>query len=243
MSGLEGKVAIVTGSASGIGAAVARRFGAEGASVVVNSVRSVDAGREVADSLPSAMYVQADVADPADGERLIASALEQFGHLDVLVNNAGTTEVIPHADLDAAGLDVWRKIFEVNVFAPWLLSRSAVPALRQSRGNIINVTSIAGVRPTGSSIPYAASKAALNHMTLLLANALGPDVRVNAVAPGLIDTPWTADWDAVRAYVRATAPMARSGTPEDVAEVALMLAVAEYVTGEVILVDGGMALR
>jgi ketoreductase RED2 len=243
MSGLEGKVAIVTGSASGIGAAVARRFGAEGASVVVNSVRSVDAGREVADSLPSAMYVQADVADPADAERLIASALEQFGHIDVLVNNAGTTEVIPHADLDAAGLDVWRKIFEVNVFAPWLLSRSAVPALRQSRGNIINVTSIAGVRPTGSSIPYAASKAALNHMTLLLANALGPDVRVNAVAPGLIDTPWTADWDAVRAYVRATAPMARSGTPEDVAEVALMLAVAEYVTGEVILVDGGMALR
>ena len=243
MSALEGKVAIVTGSASGIGAAVARRFGAEGASVVVNSVRSVDAGREVAASLPSAMYVRADVADPADGERLVASALEQFGHLDVLVNNAGITEVIPHSDLDAAGLDIWRKIFEVNVFAPWLLSRSAVPALRQSRGNIINVTSIAGVRPTGSSIPYAASKAAVNHMTLLLANVLGPDVRVNAVAPGLIDTPWTADWDAVRAFVRTTAPMARSGTPEDVAEVALMLAVAEYVTGEVVLVDGGLALR
>jgi len=243
VSALEGKVAIVTGSASGIGAAVARRFGAEGASVVVNSVRSVDAGQELAASLPSAIYVQADVADPADGERLIASAVEQFGHLDVLVNNAGITEVIPHSDLDAAGLDVWRRIFEVNVFGAWLLSRSAVPALRERRGSIINVTSIAGVRPTGSSIPYAASKAALNHMTRLLANVLGPDVRVNAVAPGLIDTPWTADWDAIRAFVRANAPMARSGTPEDVAEVALMLAVADYVTGEVILVDGGIGLR
>jgi ketoreductase RED2 len=243
MGALEGKVAVVTGSASGIGAAIARRYADEGASVVVNSVRSAEAGRKLAASLPSAIYVQADVADEEDGKRLLAAALAEWGRVDVLVNNAGTTQVIPHADLDAAGLEVWRRIFEVNVFGTWLLSRSLVPALREAGGCIINITSVAGVRPTGSSIPYAASKAALNHLTLLLANTLGPSVRVNAIAPGLIDTPWTADWDAARSLVRATAPLGRSGTPEDVAEVALMLAVAQYVTGQVILVDGGLALR
>jgi ketoreductase RED2 len=243
MGSLDGRVAIVTGSSSGIGAAVARRFAAAGASVVVNSSRSVDAGQAVADELPSALYVQADIAEPDGVARLIGAAKERFGGLDVLVNNAGTTQVIPHGDLDAAGVDVWRRIFEVNVFATWALTCEAVPMLRERGGSIINVTSVAGVRPTGSSIPYAASKAALNHMTLLLANVLGPEVRVNAVAPGLIDTPWTADWDAVRSFVRSNAPMGRSGTPEDVAEVVLMLAVAEYVTGEVVLVDGGIALR
>ena len=243
MAALDGKVAIVTGSSSGIGAAVARRLASDGASVVVNSARSAEAGREVARTLPSAIYVQAAIADPAGVERLLRAATEEFGGLDILVNNAGTTQVIPHADLEAADLDVWRRIFEVNVFATWALTCAAVPVLRERRGNVINVTSVAGVRPTGSSIPYAASKAALNHMTRLLANVLGPDVRVNAVAPGLIDTPWTADWDTVRAFVRSTAPLARSGNPDDVAEVVLMLAKGEYVTGEVILVDGGVSLR
>jgi ketoreductase RED2 len=240
---LEGKVAVVTGSASGIGAAIARRYADEGASLVVNSVRSVEAGEKLAASLPSAIYVRADVSDEEEGKGLLAAAHAEWGRLDVLVNNAGTTQVIPHADLDAAGLEVWRRIFEVNVFGTWLISRAAVPALRETRGCIINITSLAGERPTGSSIPYAASKAALNHLTRLMANALGPDVRVNAIAPGLVDTPWTADWDMVRAYVQATAPLGRSGTPEDVAEVALTLARAEYMTGQVLLVDGGLSLR
>jgi ketoreductase RED2 len=107
----------------------------------------------------------------------------------------------------------------------------------------VNVTSLAGVRPTGSSIPYAVSKAALNHLTLLLANAMGPQVRVNAVAPGLVDTPWTADWDDIRAFVHATAPLQRSARPDDVAEVVLSVLRSSYVTGQVWVVDGGLGLR
>ena len=149
----------------------------------------------------------------------MAAALERWGRLDTLVNNAGTTAVIPHHDLEAASVDVWRRIFEVNVFGTWAMTVAAMPALREAHGSIVNVASVAGVRPTGSSIPYAASKAALNHMTVLLAKVVGPEVRVNAVAPGLVDTPWTADWDVVREVVRQVAPLKRSGQPEDVAEV------------------------
>jgi ketoreductase RED2 len=115
-------------------------------------------------------------------------------------------------------------------------------ALKSSSGTIINVSSIAGLRPTGSSIPYAASKAALNHMTVLLAKVVGPEVRVNAVAPGLIDTPWTQNWDAVRGYVQAVAPLRRSGTADDVAEVIVALADSAYVTGQVVAVDGGLTI-
>ncbi|MDQ1395243.1 MAG: ketoreductase, partial [Acidimicrobiaceae bacterium] len=190
---LEGKVALVTGSASGIGEAVARTFAAEGASVLVNSVSSVETGTAVARSLPDAHYVQADVSDEAQARSLVDAAVERWGRLDILVNNAGTTTVIPHEDLDAVTDDVWHRILDVNVLGTWYVSRAAVGALRRDGGGtIINMTSLAGVRPTGSSIPYAVSKAALNHLTLLLANVLGPDIRVNAVAPGLVDTPWTA---------------------------------------------------
>ena len=108
---------------------------------------------------------------------------------------------------------------------------------------MVNVSSLAGHRPVGSSIPYAASKAALSHMTVLLANVLGPEIRVNAVAPGLVDTPWTADWDLVRSFVQAQAPLGRTGRPEDIAEVILSLVTARYVTGEIVLVDGGLHLR
>jgi ketoreductase RED2 len=160
-----------------------------------------------------------------------------------LVNNAGTTQVIPHADLDAADAEVWRRIFDVNVFGTWLLTRSAVPLIGENGGAIVNITSLAGERPMGSSIPYAASKAALNHLTRLLANVLGPAIRVNAIAPGLVDTPWTADWDAAREVVRAEAPLQRSGQPDDIAEVALSVAVSSYMTGQVIVVDGGLHLR
>jgi ketoreductase RED2 len=242
MGALDGQVAIVTGSSSGIGEAIARRFALEGASLVINSSRSVDAGKAVASDLPDATYVQADIGDEEQGRRLIQAALDRWGRLDVLVNNAGTTEVIPHADLEAAGLDVWQRIFEVNVFGTWLVSRAAVPALREAGGSIINITSLAGIRPTGSSIPYAASKAALNHMTHLMAKALGPDVRVNAIAPGLVDTPWTADWDASRARVESLAPLRRSGRPEDIGGMAVALATSSYITGEVVVIDGGLNL-
>ncbi len=242
MSPWSEKVVVVTGSSSGIGEAVARRFAAEGASVVVNSSHSEARGEQVASSLPDAVYVRADVASPEGPGRLAQAAVDRWGRLDVLVNNAGTTDLIPHADLEAATPDVWRRIFEVNVFGTWAVTVACVPALRDSGGAVVNITSIAGLRPTGSSIPYAASKAALNHQSVLLAKVLGPDIRVNAVAPGLIDTPWTADWDTVREAVREVAPLRRSGRPEDVAEVVVAVAAAGYLTGQVVAVDGGFTL-
>ena len=236
------RVVLITGSTSGIGEATALRFAQAGDHVVFNSVRSVDAGERLAASTPNSIYVQADIANADDCSRLVAEVLERYGRLDVLVNNAGTTKVIAHADLDAASLDVWREIFEVNVFGTWGLCVAAMDALRTNHGAIVNVSSLAGVRPTGSSIPYAASKAALNHMTALLAKAVGPDVRVNAVAPGLVDTPWTADWDTVRGFVAAVAPLKRSGRPEDIADVIVALANSAYVTGQVVVIDGGLSL-
>ena len=209
---------------------------------MVNSSRSVAEGEAVAASLPDACYVQGDITDPDACRSMVEVALERWGRLDTLVNNAGTTALIPHQDLEAASIDVWRRIFEVNVFGTWSMTLAAMDALRQTKGSIVNVASVAGVRPTGSSIPYAASKAALNHMTVLLAKAVGPDVRVNAVAPGLIDTPWTEDWDVVRQFVQQVAPLKRTGTPEDVAEVVLALAQAGYVTGQVVGIDGGLSI-
>jgi ketoreductase RED2 len=236
------RVVLVTGSSSGIGEATARRFAAEGANVVVNSKSSVAAGEAVAASIPGATYVQADVAVEADARRLVAATLEAHGRLDVLVNNAGTTEVIAHHDLERATLEVWRRIFDVNVFGTWSVTVAAMDALRASRGAVVNVTSVAGLRPTGSSIPYAASKAALNHLTVLLAKVVGPEVRVNAVAPGLVDTPWTQDWDEIRAAVAAIAPLRRSGQPDDVADLVYALACSPYVTGQVVAVDGGLTI-
>jgi ketoreductase RED2 len=240
---LEGKVAIVTGSSSGIGEAIARLFAAEGASVVVNSTRSVAAGEAIAAELPNAIYVRGDVAQEDQAKALIQTTLDRFGRLDVLVNNAGTTRVIPHHALDAVTDDDWQRILGTNVLGTWYVTRAAVPALKARRGSILNITSVAGVRAAGSSIPYAVSKAAVNHLTKLLANVLGPEIRVNAVAPGLIDTPWTADWDAIRASVRERAPLQRSGTPDDIARAALLLTASSYSTGEVLLADGGINLR
>ncbi|HEX5266129.1 MAG TPA: glucose 1-dehydrogenase [Acidimicrobiales bacterium] len=245
MSGqLEGKVAVVTGSSSGIGAAAARLMAAEGARIVVNSVTSVAAGEALAAELPDASYVQADIADESQAHALVAATLERYGRLDILVNNAGATRVIPHHDLAAVTDEDWQRILGTNVVGTWYVTRAAVDALRADGGGcVINVTSIAGVRPTGSSIPYAVSKAALNHLTVLLANILGPEIRVNAVAPGLVDTPWTADWGPVKEMWAGRAPLRRTGTPEDVARVCLTLATADWMTGEVVLVDGGMHLR
>jgi ketoreductase RED2 len=242
---LAGKVAIVTGSSSGIGEAVARSLARAGAFVTVNSSRSVAAGKAVADTLPRAVYVQADVGDEAACEALVAATLAEFGRLDILINNAGTTQIIPHEDLAAATDEIWQRILTVNVLGTWHMTRASVPALRETgEGVVINVTSVAGLRPTGSSIPYAVSKAGVNHLTLLLAKVLGPRIRVNAVAPGLVDTPWTAGWDpAIRERIRAQAPLQRSARPDDIAETVMGLILARFVTGQVLTVDGGMTLR
>ncbi|TDC42873.1 SDR family oxidoreductase [Micromonospora sp. KC213] len=243
---MDKQVALVTGSSSGIGAAIARRLAAEGMRVVVNSARSVSAGEELAASLDGATYVRADVSVPEDAERLVATALETYGRLDVLVNNAGTTRVIPHGDLGAATVEVWRHILDVNVLGAWQMSTAAARHLRESgHGCIVNISSVAGSRPVGSSIPYAVSKAALDHMTRLLAKALGPEIRVNAVAPALTETPWTRDdpfFQDIAEKVRQGTPLRRVGTAEDVAEAVIALLRARHVTGAVLPVDGGAYL-
>lgn len=240
---LDGRVAIVTGSSSGIGEATAERLAALGANVVVNSSSSVAAGAAVAKRLPTeSLYVQADISDQAQGQLLLDRTMEHFGRLDILVNNAGWTTLVPHPDLDALTDEIFRRTFDVNVFGTWWLTKAAMPHLRESPDpNVVLVTSIAGLRPIGSSIAYAMSKAALNHLTTLLAKACGP-VRVNAVAPGLVATPWTADWTAQHEAISAIAPMHRAATPDDCAEAVVSLIRNRYTTGHILVVDGGTSL-
>ncbi len=152
--------------------------------------------------------------------------------------------MIPHADLDAATEEVFRRILDVNLIGTFELTKLALPHLRATGdGAVVNVSSIAGLRPTGSSVPYAVSKAALNHLTVLLANVTGPTVRVNAVAPGLIRTPWTADWGPLHDMMADRAPLGRSGEPDDIAQAIVDVAANRYLTGQVIVVDGGLSLR
>jgi NAD(P)-dependent dehydrogenase (short-subunit alcohol dehydrogenase family) len=237
-------VALVTGSTSGIGEAVARRLAAEGTRVVVHSRRSREEGERLAAELGGS-YAQADLAEEEQARRLVEGAVERHGRLDVLVNNAGISWPIPHGDLAAASAEDWRRLLEVNLIAPWVLCTAALPALRAAPGggSIVNITSHAGVRPKGSSIPYAASKAALNHVTKLLAAALGPEVRVNAIAPGLVDTPMTKDWADAHELWSERSPMRRPAQPGDVADLVAAVVAHGYLTGEVIVLDGGLNLR
>lgn len=240
-------VALVTGSTSGVGAAIARRLSREGFAIVLHSRSSVEAGHALAADLGTASYVQADLADDADRVRLIREAVGAWGRLDVLVNNAGISRVIPHADLAAATPAIWRELHEVNVMAPFRLVAEAESALREVArrrrpGCVVNISSHAGIRPKGASIPYAATKAALNHVTRLLALSLAPDIRVNAVAPGLVDTPMTADWTEAQRLWREHAPMRRAASPDDIAQAVMTLVASDYLTGEVLLCDGGLNL-
>ena len=241
MSEFSGMVAIVAGSSSGIGERTAQRLAELGAHVVVNSASSVEAGQKVADSLPNgAIYVQADISDKAQCQKLIDTTIAKFGKLDVLVNNAGWTTLVPHADLDALTDEIFEKTFNVNVMGTWQLTKMAMPHLLKSQdGNVVNITSVAGVRPMGSSIAYSMTKAALNQMTRLMAKSHGP-VRHNAVAPGLVETPWTQDWATQHAGVAAIAPLKRSATPDDCAEAVLAFLRNKYVTGQIFVVDGGL---
>ncbi|HEX6422661.1 MAG TPA: SDR family oxidoreductase [Acidimicrobiales bacterium] len=237
------KAVIVTGSSSGIGEAVARRLAGLGAGIVVNSARSAEAGERVAADLPDAVYVQGDVGDPATAAALVDAARERWGRLDGLVNNAGVTVPVPLTDIAGVTVDHWDTVLRTNVVGTFLVSQAALPLLRESGdGWITNVTSLAGVRQTGSSLPYAVSKAALNHLTTIMAKHAGAGVRVNAVAPGLVATPWTADWGAIHDAVAAAAPLHRVATADDIAEAVLGLVAATYATGQVLVVDGGLGL-
>jgi NAD(P)-dependent dehydrogenase (short-subunit alcohol dehydrogenase family) len=240
-------VALVTGSTSGIGEAIARRLSRDGFFVVLHSRSSAETGRMLARELGSAAYVQADLAKDADRVKLVREAIAISGRLDVLVNNAGISRVIAHADMAAATPEIWHELHEVNVVAPFRLIAEAQSALREAAtrgkpGCVVNVSSHAGVRPKGASIPYAATKAALNHVTRLLALSLAPDIRVNAVAPGLVDTPLTADWTEAQQLWKERAPMRRAANPEDIAQIVSMLVASDYLTGEILLSDGGLNL-
>ncbi len=240
---LTGTAVIVTGSSSGIGAAIARRLAGLGAGIVVNSATSAQAGQRLAAGLPDAVYVQGDIGDPATGATLAAAAEQRWGRLDGLVNNAGVTVDVPLHDLDAVTPEHWDKVLRTNVVGTFSVSQAALPLLRQADdGWIINITSVAGIRQTGSSLPYAVSKAALNHLTTIMAKFAGNGVRVNAVAPGLIATPWTSTWDDRKAAVEQAAPLHRVGTPEDIADACVALIGSRYATGTTLVADGGLGL-
>ncbi|MEP7022862.1 MAG: SDR family oxidoreductase [Actinomycetota bacterium] len=240
---LAGQAVIVTGSSSGIGAAIARRLSGFGAGIVVNSSSSVEAGQRIADELTDAVYVQGDIGDPATATALVSAAEQRWGRLDGLVNNAGVTVDVPLPDIAGVTVDHWDKILRTNVIGTFLVSQAALPLLRQSGdGWIINITSLAGVRQTGSSLPYAVSKAALDHLTTIMAKHAEGGVRVNAVAPGLVATPWTEDWHERKAGVEVIAPLHRVATAEDIADACVALISTRYATGQTLVVDGGLGL-
>lgn len=245
---LDGRVAIVTGSTSGIGRAIAERFAAEGAGVVLNSVRSVEAGETLARELPDAVYVRGDVSQETACRALVDGALARWGRLDIVVNNAGAAVMLDHHQLDEHTDDVWREMLDVNLLGPWYLSRAAVEPMRAAGGgSIVNISSLAGVHPTGSgsSLAYGVAKAGLNHLTVLLANALGDDnIRVNAIAVGPVETPlWNKQSDEVRELVRTRTLLGRPGQPDEIADCCLLLAAPGFTTAQVLVVDGGMRFR
>ena len=251
-------VVIVTGSSSGVGAATVKMLAERGARVVINYSRSADAASQVekecielAGMDANVLVCQADVSEDADCVNLVQAAVDKWGRLDALVNNAGTTKFADHNDLSALTKDDFNHIYGVNVIGPYQMTRAAESALRDS-GNaaIVNVASIAGVKGIGSSIAYAASKGALLTMTKSLARVLGPEIRVNAICPGFIQGEWLKEgmgeerYAQVLAMSEQRAPLGRTCTAETVAETILcFVANTSIVTGESLILDGGSHLN
>jgi len=247
---LAGRVAIVTGGGTGIGRATSLRLAKAGArAVVVNYSRSKEDATLTADEVRAlgseAVTHQADVADESQVKAMVATAVDRFGGLDVLVNNAGTTHFIPHQDLDALTDEVWDDILRVNLKGTFFCCRAAAPELKKTRGAIVNVASIAAHRASGSSIVYAVSKAGVVQLTRALALALAPEVRVNSVSPGLVSSRWFSkkfgDEAAAaqeESFARAT-PLRKIATPDDVARAVVALLENDIVTGQDLVIDGG----
>jgi 3-oxoacyl-[acyl-carrier protein] reductase len=243
---LEGQVALVTGGGTGIGRGISLAFAREGAAVVVNDQKSRDRAEETIHQIRQgggqAVALQADVRREADCKRLVDETVRESGRLDVLVNNAGWTTPVPHGDLEALTDEIWRKVLDTNVMGAWYCIKHAAPVMRaQGRGVIINVTSVAAYSGKGSSLAYAASKAALGSMTRSLARALGPAIRVNAIAPGLVETDFAGWPPSVFEAGRREVATPELPTPEDCGDAALFLAAeARATTGTTIFVDGGL---
>ncbi|MEQ1752753.1 MAG: glucose 1-dehydrogenase [Micropepsaceae bacterium] len=249
---LKDQVAIVTGSATGIGSAVATKLAGMGARVVVNCTKSLKDAEETIASIKAAgadaILGQGDVSNDADCRQIAKLATDQWGRIDILVNNAGTTKFADHADLDALNGDDFINIYKVNVVGAYQMIRACAPGLKASGfGRVVNVSSIAGVLGVGSSVAYAASKGALNTMTKSLARSLAPEIRVNAVCPGFVGTRWFSERFGPETYARIvdhnvnSVPLHRAGTPEDIAEVVAFFCGegARHITGETMLTDAG----
>ncbi|MGB9151372.1 MAG: glucose 1-dehydrogenase [Burkholderiales bacterium] len=251
---LKNAVVIVTGSSSGVGAACALLLASKGSRVVINYSSSKAEAQSVAQQLTAlggeAIVVQGDVAIDADCRRMAKAALDKWGRIDGLINNAGKTKFVDHANLEALDAQDFIDIYSVNVIGAFQMVRACAEAMRkQGSGAVVNMSSIAGLMGNGSSVAYSASKGALNTMTKSLARALGPEIRVNAVCPGFIEGRWLKQglgeerYENYRQQYIDTTPLHASAKPEDVAGVAVwLLEGAGLVTGETILVDSGMHL-
>lgn len=250
---VEDRVAIVTGGGTGVGRATSLQLAERGCSVVVNYSRSQDAAEEVAAEARAlgvkAIAHRADVSDDAACRELVTKATEEMGRLDILVANAGTTSFVAHDNLEGVTPEDWDRILAVNLKGPFFCARAARPALEASGdGEIVMTSSVAGIAGTGSSIPYCASKAGLNNLTVTLARVLGPTIRVNAVAPGFIDGDWLAQglgaaYGPIKQAIEQKAPLQRVSQPGDVADAILSLITgSDLVTGHVLPVEGGMLI-
>lgn len=246
---VHGKAAVITGSSRGVGKATALALAKRGCSVLINYNQSLQEAELVAENARQygvkAVLCQADTSADAACRAMIDKAVEELGRLDILINNAATTEFIAHDDMAALTDELWDRIFNVNVKGPFYCTRAAGPHLEANAGEIVNLTSIAGITGAGSSIPYCASKAAVICMTQSLARALGPKVRVNSVAPGFIVSQWTekglgAKFEEAKHGQEKNAALGKVCVPEDVAEVIVGLVTgSDLITGQTIVVDGG----
>ena len=241
------KIALITVGSSGIGASTARQLSKRGWAVAINYAHNAAPAEQLAKELGNAIAVKADVSDDAQCRRLAKTVLDRFGAIDALVNNAGTTKVVAHPDLEGLSAEDFQRIFQLNVIAPFQMVRACADALKKARGAVVNVSSVASVLGTGSSVAYASSKAALETMSLSLARSLAPDVRVNVVAPGHTNTPWhpnvrgPAQAAEIEKRYAGIAPLKAISQPEDVADaIVWLIEGARSVTGETIYVDGGM---
>ncbi|MEQ8592389.1 MAG: glucose 1-dehydrogenase [Parvibaculum sp.] len=252
---LKNKVAIVTGSATGLGAAVALRLADQGCNVVINYTKSETEAKETLAACEAkgveAILGQGDVGEDAVCRRIVQTAVDKWGRVDVLVNNAGGTKFADHAKLDELNAEDFLWIYKVNVVGAYQMIRACEPHMKKAgKGSVVNISSIAGVTGIGSSVAYAASKGALNTMTLSLARSLAPVIRVNAVCPGFIGTRWFSDrfgtqtFEGIKRQQEETTPLRRAGTPEDIAAAVVFFCGegSDHITGETLITDAGMHL-